>query len=166
LKKHNYAYSISWKLYDRKVTEIIKKNNSTDDEIKELNKYAGKIKGIFLADNVKDFIDRLNKFYKKWNKVPHDLKLFFNKKIVRDMQKLTQHLFDPQVPRTNNLLEGKFSSTQQTSDKKKIQNQKRMLIIFKTYHRTTKRRIKKSIITAKKIINMKLEKSNNPYFKR
>lgn len=104
MKKHNYAYSISWKLYDRKVTEIIKKNNSTDDEIKELNKYAGKIKGIFLADNVKDFIDRLNKFYKKWNKVPHDLKLYFNKKIVRDMHKLTQHLFNPQVPRTNNLL--------------------------------------------------------------
>jgi len=36
------------------------------------------------------------------------------------MHKLTNHLFDSKIPKTNNQLESKFSSAQQKSDKKKF----------------------------------------------
>ena len=109
-----------WKLLKRKVNEIIKKNNSTDDEIKELKKYAGRIISIFLSNDKEEFIYRLNRFFKKWKSVPEDLKNYYNKKIVRDMHKLTHHLFNPIIPKTNNILESKFSSAQQKSDKKRF----------------------------------------------
>jgi len=40
------------------------------------------------------------------------------------MHKLTQHLFDPNVPRTTNQLEGKFSGAQQKSEKKRFKTVK------------------------------------------
>jgi predicted choloylglycine hydrolase len=51
--------------------------------------------------------------------------------VVRDMHKLTQHLFDPIIPRTNNILEGKFSATQQKSDKKRFKTTKGCLSYLK-----------------------------------
>ena len=36
------------------------------------------------------------------------------------MHKLACHLFNPIVPKTNNILEGKFSSTQKESEKKDL----------------------------------------------
>ena len=103
------------KIIDRKVNDIIKKNKPTDDEVKKLKEYGNRIKSIFLVDDIKDFIYRLNRFFKLWDDVPEDLKKYYNKKIVRDMHKLTQHLFDPNVPKTNNILESKFSGAQQKS---------------------------------------------------
>ena len=90
-------------LIDRKVNDIIKKNKLTKEEIKKVKEYGNRIKSIFLVDDVKDFIYRLNRFFKLWDDVPEDLKKYYNKKIVRDMHKLTQHLFDPNVPKTNNI---------------------------------------------------------------
>ena len=89
------------RLIQRKVKEIIKKKNSTIDEIKELKEYSGRIIGIFLSNTKKEFISKLNKFFKKWKNAPEDLKKYYNKKIVRDMHKLTNHLFDPKIPGTN-----------------------------------------------------------------
>ncbi|MCL2114801.1 MAG: hypothetical protein FWH29_01095 [Methanobrevibacter sp.] len=60
-----------------------------------------------------------------------DLKNYYDKKIVRDRHKLTQHLFDQNVPRTNNIIESKFSSTQQMSDKKRFKTQKGCLSYLK-----------------------------------
>ena len=73
---------------------------------------------IFLATKKEDFIYRLNSFFKKWDCVPEDLKDFYNKKVVRDMGKLTVHLFDAKVQRTTNLIESKFSGAQSKSYKK------------------------------------------------
>jgi hypothetical protein len=105
------------KIVIRKVNEIIKTNNYTDEENKALREYGGRIISIFLSKSKEDFIYRLNRFFKRWNHVPDDLKDYYNKKIVRDMHKLTHHLFDPKIPNSTNLIESKFSSTQQKSDK-------------------------------------------------
>jgi hypothetical protein len=146
----------------RKVNEIIKKNNLTTDEIKELKEYAGRIISIFLADNIKDFIYRLNKFFKLWNKVPEDLKHFYNKKVVRDMHKLTQHLFDSKIPRTNNLLEGKFSSAQQKSDKNRFKTIKGCLSYLKPIIERQNEELKKEKKKNHTIkLNIKIEISNN-----
>jgi transposase-like protein len=107
-------------IVNKKVKEIIKKNNYSDEENKALKDYGNRIISIFLADNKEDFIYRLNRLFKRWNDVPQDLKNFYNKKIVRDMHKLTHHLFDENIPRSTNLIESKFSSTQQMSDKKRF----------------------------------------------
>jgi len=114
----------SWILYDKKIKELIKKNTYTDEEIKALWEYGGRIKGVFLAKTKEDFIYRLNRFFKRWSDVPEDLKDFYNKKIVKDMHTLTAHLFDKNIPRSTNQIEGKFSSTQKESEKKR----------FKTIH--------------------------------
>jgi len=119
-KKHQLCLFHLWGIIKRKVKEIIKKNNSTDDEIRVLKEYSGRIFSIFMSDDKDEFFYRLNRFFKRWESVPDDLKDFYNKKIVRDMHKLTHHLFDPIIPKTNNILEGKFSSTQQKSDKKRF----------------------------------------------
>jgi len=119
------------RIVERKVNELIKKNDYSEDEIKELKEYAGRIIHIFLAKNVKDFIKRLNSFFKQWDNVPEDLKHFYNKKVIRDMHKLTQHLFDPNIPSTNNLLEGKFSGAQQQSDKKRYKTKQGCLSSLK-----------------------------------
>ncbi|KZX11070.1 hypothetical protein MBFIL_15410 [Methanobrevibacter filiformis] len=55
-----------------------------------------------------------------WNECPGFLKDFYNKKIVRDMHKLTAHLFDSNIPKTNNQIESKFSGAQQKEDKKRF----------------------------------------------
>jgi len=115
--KHQLCIVHFIRIIERKVNEIIKKNNYDDEEIKNLKEYAGRIKGIFLAKTKEDFIYLLNKFFKKWDDVPEPLKLFYNKKIVRDMHKLTHHLFDSNIPRSTNLLESKFSGVQQKSEK-------------------------------------------------
>ena len=143
-QKQQLCLAHFWDIVDYKVRDLIKENNYTDDEIKELRKYANRIKSIFRVYTVEDFIYRLNRFFKLWDSVPEDLKHFYNKKVVKDMHKLTHYLFDPNIPNTNNQLEGKFSGAQKESDKKKIQNNKRMFILFKTYHRTTKRRTTKN----------------------
>ena len=112
------------RIVERKVKDLIRKNDYSEEEIKELEEYSGRIISIFLAKNVKDFIKRLNSFFKRWDNVPEDLKLYYNKKVIRDMHKLTQHLFDSNIPNTNNLLEGKFSGAQQQSDKKRFKTKK------------------------------------------
>ena len=123
-KKHQLCVVHFLRIVIRKVKELIKENDFTDDEESDLWKYAGKIMGIFLAETEEDFNLRLERFLKNWDSVPEGLKAFYNKKIVRDMDKLTYHLFDSNIPRTTNLLESKFSSAQQKSDKK----------LFKTEH--------------------------------
>ncbi|MCL2313207.1 MAG: hypothetical protein FWC41_12140 [Firmicutes bacterium] len=120
-----------WDIVDYKVKDLIKENNYTDEEIKELKKYANRIKSIFQVDTVKDFIYRLNRFFKLWDSVPEDLKLFYNKKVVKDMHKLTHYLFDPNIPNTNNQLEGKFSGAQKESDKKRFKTIKGCLSYLK-----------------------------------
>jgi len=119
-EKHQLCLFHFWQILKRKINEIIKKNNSSDEEIKKLKKYAGRIISIFLSNDKEKFIYRLNRFFKKWEDVPDDLKNYYNKKVVRDMHKLSHHLFDPIIPKTNNILESKFSGAQQKSDKKRF----------------------------------------------
>ena len=130
-EKHQLCLIHLVRLIQRKVKEIIKKKNLTTDEIKELKEHAGRIIGIFLSKTKEKFISKLNKFFKKWESVPKDLKNYCNKKIVRDMNKLTHHLFDPKIPGTNNILESKFSGAQQKSDKKRFKTIKGCLSYLK-----------------------------------
>jgi hypothetical protein len=146
------------KIIDRKVKKIIKENNFTDEEIEELKEYAGKIKYVFLAEILEDFIDRLNHFYKQWDKVPKDLKHFFIKKAVKDMHKLTHHLFDYNIPRTNNQLEGKFSGAQQKSEKSRFKTIKGALSYLKPITERQNEELKRERVVCGKHIT-DLEKS-------
>ena len=119
-EKHQLCLFHFWKIIERKVKEIIKKNDLNDDEIKDLKEHSGRIISLFLSDTKEKFIYRLNRFFKKWDHIHDDLKDYYNKKIVRNMHKLTYHLFDPEIPKTNNILEGKFSGAQQKSDKNRF----------------------------------------------
>jgi hypothetical protein len=152
----------------KKVKELIKKNNYTDEEIKELKEYAGRIISIFLANNVKDFLHKLNRFFKRWSSIPEDLKHFYNKKVVKDMHKLTHHLFDPKIPRTNNQLEGKFSGAQQKSDKTRFKTIKGCLSYLKPITERQNDELKRKQTKEKNNNedNIKLRKSINQLFER
>ena len=159
-EKHQLCLFHLWEIIERKVKKIIKKNNFTDDKIKELKKYAGRIISIFLVDDKYEFIYRLNRFFEKWKCVPEDLKDFYNKKIVRDMHKLTHHLFDPKIPKTNNILESKFSSAQQKSDKKRFKTITGCLSYLKPITERQNEELKR-YEEKTELVNMKIKKVNN-----
>jgi len=49
--------------------------------------------------------------FKPWKCIPEDLKIFYNKKVVKDLQNLLS-IFLIKAPRTTNQLEDKFSGAQ------------------------------------------------------
>jgi transposase-like protein len=108
------------RIMDRKINDIIMKNDYSEEENQAIKEYGNRIKSIFLSKTKEDFIYRLNRLFKKWDDVPEDLKKYYNKKIVRDMHKLTHHLFNKNIPSSTNLIEGKFSNTQKESEKKRF----------------------------------------------
>jgi hypothetical protein len=163
--KHQLCLFHFLEIIDKKVKEIIKENDFNDAEVEELNNYASRIKSIFLANNVKEFIYRLNKFFKQWNNVPEDLKHFYNKKVVKDMHKLTHHLFDPQIPRTNNQLEGKFSGAQQQYDKKRFKTIEGCLTYLKPITERQNEELKREK-NQEKEDNIELKKSIKQLFER
>jgi len=131
------------RIIDRKVQELKKSKKYTEKEMKDIKKYANRIKSIFLADNKKDFIYRLNRFFKKWADVPEPIKDFYNKKVVKDMHKLTHHLFDSRIPRSTNLIEGKFSSAQKEHEKKMFNTVKGCLSYLKPVTERQNERLKR-----------------------
>ncbi|KZX11597.1 hypothetical protein MBFIL_14110 [Methanobrevibacter filiformis] len=119
-QKHQLCIWHFIKIVKKKVKNHLNTHNVSDDERNLIKKYSGRIISIFNADEKGDFIYRINRFFKVWNDCPGFLKDFYNKKIVRDMHKLTAHLFDPNIPKTNNQIESKFSGAQQKEDKKRF----------------------------------------------
>jgi len=132
------------RIVERKVKEILKNNSYAEEEIKKIKKYANRIISIFLAENKENFIYRLNRFFKKWDDVPEPIKEFYNKKVVRDMHKLTHHLFDSRIPRSTNLIESKFSATQKKSEKKLFNTVKSCLSYLKPITERQNERLKRT----------------------
>ncbi|KZX11967.1 hypothetical protein MBCUR_12320 [Methanobrevibacter curvatus] len=106
-------------------------SRKTNTQRKKIKKYGWKLKNLFISKDLKEFINKLNKIWKIFDELPQFLKNFYNKKIIKDIHKMTHYLFDKNIKRTNNQIENKFSTTQQKSTKKLFKTMPRILAYLK-----------------------------------
>ena len=90
-----------------KLKKEIKKNNKTIKQYTELNK---RVSNIFKANSVEEAQRRFNILYNQIKFLPEPFAKFM-KNLKKDFYSTIKHIINPEIPNTNNLLEGYYKIT-------------------------------------------------------
>jgi hypothetical protein len=83
-KHQSYVFRFG-KIVDKKIKKEFKRNNYTEEEKEKIKEYGQKFKSLFLCDDLKEFISKLNKLWIIFDDLPQFLKDFYNKKIIKNI---------------------------------------------------------------------------------
>ena len=90
-----------------------------------------RIRAIYDTDTAKAAKQRFNTIYNKLNQFDKNTQIFL-KRLEKRFDKTTEYYKNPQIPRTNNKIEGIFQNNSPTTPKKNIQNTKWINTLDKT----------------------------------
>ncbi len=110
-------------------------------EIKDYEKYNERISSVFKSKTLKEAQRRFRRLQGEIKSMPEEVQKFI-KSLSKDFETTTNYLIDPEIPNTNNLLEGFYKITFPRKIKKIFRTEKGIKIRLKlSQMRWTKRNV-------------------------
>jgi len=99
--------------------KLLRSKKTSEDEKTRLKKYFKEIRQIFDAQNYETASNLLEELLSHFDNIPHILQRFITKKILPNLNRLTQSLHDPKISCTSNHVENYYRQTLPRTNKKK-----------------------------------------------
>jgi transposase-like protein len=122
--KHQLCIFHFYKMIGDKLYKILRSKKTSEDEKTRLKKYFKEIRQIFDATNYETSSNLLDKLLSNLDDIPRFLQKFITKKILPNLNRLTQFMHNPKISRTSNYLENYYRQTLPKANKKKYKTTK------------------------------------------
>jgi hypothetical protein len=122
--KHQLCIFHFYKMIGDKLYKILRSKKISEDEKTRLKLYFKEIREIFDATNYETASNLLDELLSNLNDIPPFLQKFITKKILPNLNRLTQFMHNPKISRTSNYLENYYRQTLPKSNKKKYKTTK------------------------------------------
>jgi transposase-like protein len=117
--KHQLCIFHFYKMIGDKLYKLLRSKKTSEDEKTRLKKYFKEIRQIFDTKNYETASNLLEELLSHFDNIPHVLQRFITKKILPNLNRLTQFMHDPKISRTSNHVENYYRQTLPRANKKK-----------------------------------------------
>jgi len=117
--KHQLCIFHSYKMIGDRLYKLLRSKKTSEDEKTRLKKYFKEIRQIFDTKNYETASNLLEELLSHFDNIPHILQRFITKKILPNLNRLTQSMHDPKISRTSNYVENYYRQTLPRANKKK-----------------------------------------------
>jgi len=107
-----------------KLYKLLRSKKTSEEEKTQLKKYFKEIREIFDATNYETAFNLLDELLSNLEDIPPFLQKFITKKILPNLNRLTQFMHNPKISRTSNYLENYYRQTLPKANKKKYKTTK------------------------------------------
>jgi transposase-like protein len=117
--KHQLCIFHFYKMIGDKLYKLLRSKKISEDEKTRLKIYYKEIREIFDTRNYETASNLLNNLLSNLDDIPKFLQRFITKKILPNLNRLTQFMHNPKISRTSNYLENYYRQTLPKANKKK-----------------------------------------------
>jgi len=117
--KHQLCIFHFYKMIGDRLYKLLRSKKTSEEEKTRLKKYFKEIQEIFDAQNYETASNLLGELLSHFDNIPHILQRFITKKILPNLNRLTQSMHDPKISRTSNQVENYYRQTLPRANKKK-----------------------------------------------
>jgi hypothetical protein len=102
-----------------KLYKLLRSKKTSEEEKTQLKKYFKEIRQIFDKKNYETASNLLEELLSHFDNIPHILQRFITKKILPNLNRLTQSMHDPKISRKSNYVKNYYRQTLPRANKKK-----------------------------------------------
>ena len=117
--KHQLCIFHFYKMIGDKLYKLLRSKKISEDEKTRLKLYYKEIREIFDTKNYEISSTLLDKLLSNLDDIPNFLQRFIIKKILPNINRLTQSMHNPKISRTSNYIENYYRQTLPKANKKK-----------------------------------------------
>jgi transposase-like protein len=117
--KHQLCIFNFYKMIGDKLYKLLRSKKTSEDEKTRLKIYFKEIREIFDTQNYETASNLLDNLLSHLGDIPKFLEKFITKKILPNLNRLTQFMHNPKISRTSNYLENYYRQTLPKANKKK-----------------------------------------------
>jgi transposase-like protein len=122
--KHQLCIFHFYKMIGDKLNKLLRSKKTSEEEKTRLKLYFKEIREIFDTQNYETSSNLLDKLLSNLDDIPRFLQKFITKKILPNLNRLTQFMHNPKISRTSNYLENYYRQTLPRANKKKYKTTK------------------------------------------
>ncbi len=117
--KHQLCIFHLYKMIGDKLNKLLRTKKTSEEEKTRLKLYYKEIREIFDTQNYETSSNLLDELLSNFDDIPPVLQKFITKKLLPNLNRLTQFMHDPKISRTSNYIENYYRQTLPKANKKK-----------------------------------------------